>query len=722
MADEIAGCETGELGHGGTCALWVCSFLDELVRCGVRAAVVSPGSRSTPLAMAAFELSCRRPDLLRLYVDVDERGAAFFGLGMAKAGGGPVALICTSGTAVANYYPAVIEAETSRVPLVVLTGDRPPRLQGLGAPQTTDQLKIFGDHVRAFRAMPLPAAAARDLAFARQAAREAVLAATGGHARFAADGLLAQDDGRMPDAGAEGASADAVIAVEDIPVASFACEHMAGPVHLNFPFDEPLKPDFPTADAFAAQVAGSGSDAFSLARAGEPAGNGGCDPSGTGSLADFGSTSACAPFVPVRTALAPDAAREVLACIRSGRALVLAGEGSCSTLGEAREVVAWARKLRLPVLADPLSGLRSVDAAEVMDAYDTVFSWEGCPVPEVVIRFGRYPISKRATKRIAAAHPRCIVVDEGQTRDYEALGGLVVPASPIDFVRSCMDVAELLADGNGEHAGAYATPGQEAFMHAWTACNDEARARVERLGVPGGGIVQGDARFSSRGKCREATGVFADEEACSGELAEEEKVQQAGVFEGAVVRAVMELAPAGSCVFAANSMAVRAVDNFYLKSGKPLCLLANRGQNGIDGTVSTAIGAAQRFGQTTFITGDLTLQHDLGGLALQNELLANQPGTPPTIVIVLLNNDGGAIFDMLPQASDDPYFERLFLAPQRVDFEYAALAFGVPYRRVETAREFADCYRKRLCFPGISLIEVRTSLRGVKERYGAYWS
>lgn len=90
-----------------------------------------------------------------------------------------MALVCTSGTALANYYPAVIEAETSRVPLIVLSGDRPPQLQGLGAPQTTDQLKAYGSHVRSFRAMPTPRGRDRDIAFARQAAREAVLAALG---------------------------------------------------------------------------------------------------------------------------------------------------------------------------------------------------------------------------------------------------------------------------------------------------------------------------------------------------------------------------------------------------------------------------------------------------------------------------------------------------------------------------------------------------------------
>lgn len=166
--------------HEQATALWVAAFLDELTRWGVRDFVVSPGSRSTALAMAAFELSRRSPERARLYVDVDERGAAFLGLGLAKASGRPAALVCTSGTALANYYPAVMEAETSRVPLIVLSGDRPPQLQGLGAPQTTDQLKAYGDHVRAFRAMPLPDATDAGLGFVRQAAREVCLAALGG--------------------------------------------------------------------------------------------------------------------------------------------------------------------------------------------------------------------------------------------------------------------------------------------------------------------------------------------------------------------------------------------------------------------------------------------------------------------------------------------------------------------------------------------------------------
>ena len=186
-------------------ALFLSAFFDELRRCGLRDVVISPGSRSTPLAMVAFAAP------LNTYIDIDERGAAFFALGLAKASGRPVAIVATSGTAVANYLPAVLEAKSSRLPLVVLTGDRPLRLQDLGAPQTCDQLKVFGDAVRHFREMPEPRADGTSIAFARQAAREAMAAAAG-----VAEGSLGSGGGSLLD---------------------------AAPVHLNFPVDDPLKPD-----------------------------------------------------------------------------------------------------------------------------------------------------------------------------------------------------------------------------------------------------------------------------------------------------------------------------------------------------------------------------------------------------------------------------------------------------------------------------------------------
>src|SRR4051812_9608056 len=121
------------------------AFVEELARCGVRHAVLSPGSRSTPLAVAL-----ERQPAIDLTVIVDERSAAFFALGAAQATRTPVAILCTSGTAAANLHPAVCEADESAVPLVVLTADRPPELRGIGAGQTIDQLKLYGDAVRWF--------------------------------------------------------------------------------------------------------------------------------------------------------------------------------------------------------------------------------------------------------------------------------------------------------------------------------------------------------------------------------------------------------------------------------------------------------------------------------------------------------------------------------------------------------------------------------------------
>ena len=171
-------------------------------------------------------------------------------------------------------------------------------------------------------------------------------------------------------------------------------------------------------------------------------------------------------------------------------------------------------------------------------------------------------------------------------------------------------------------------------------------------------------------------------------------------------------------------MSVRALDTFYMKGGKELTVLCNRGLNGIDGTVSTALGAAQHFAHTTLLTGDLTLLHDLNALALQRELRVQRDagGAAPSIVIVLLNNNGGGIFDMLPQRSSDAYFERLFLTPQDVDFGAAAQAFGVPYAAADTLAAFDEAYRAALDVPGISLIEVRVPLEGLPERYAPYWS
>jgi 2-succinyl-5-enolpyruvyl-6-hydroxy-3-cyclohexene-1-carboxylate synthase len=134
-----------KLSQGDSNLLWAYALIDGLASCGVTQAVISPGSRSTPLVIA-----CDHHPAIQIGVQVDERCAAFFALGLAKQSQRPVILIATSGSAPAHWFPAVIEANHSTIPLILLTADRPPELHGWGANQTTDQQWLFGRHLRAF--------------------------------------------------------------------------------------------------------------------------------------------------------------------------------------------------------------------------------------------------------------------------------------------------------------------------------------------------------------------------------------------------------------------------------------------------------------------------------------------------------------------------------------------------------------------------------------------
>ncbi len=171
------------------------AFCDELARCGISGAVTSPGSRSTPL-VAALTNDGGFP----VYSQIDERSAGFFALGLAKSTGRPAVLACTSGTAAANYLPAVIEAYEARVPLIVCTSDRPPELRGIGAGQTIDQIKIYGDNVLSFTEVGVDELNRQTARWIRSLACRAAWTSLG---------------------------------------------QRCGPVHLNFPLREPLLPSTP---------------------------------------------------------------------------------------------------------------------------------------------------------------------------------------------------------------------------------------------------------------------------------------------------------------------------------------------------------------------------------------------------------------------------------------------------------------------------------------------
>jgi len=200
--------------------LWARAIIEELVRGGVEHAVVCPGSRSTPLALA-----CADHSGLRTWSVIDERSAAFFALGIGKASGRPALVVATSGTAGAHFYPAAIEAGMAHVPLVLLTADRPPELQGWGAPQTIDQRALYGAHARFWLDVGIPEASAPVLLQLRAQVARAV---------------------------------------------STACRSPRGAVHLNVPFREPLAPtpDAPLLDLGA--LAGEGRQGVPFTRVVSP--------------------------------------------------------------------------------------------------------------------------------------------------------------------------------------------------------------------------------------------------------------------------------------------------------------------------------------------------------------------------------------------------------------------------------------------------------------------
>ena len=165
-----------------------------LMMADVKAVVISPGSRSTPLAYAFAST-----EDLDVYMQVDERSAAYFALGLAKASGNPVVLLCTSGTAASNYHPAITEAYYARIPLIVITADRPHELREVGAPQAIDQIRMYGKHVK-----------------------------------YSVDFPLAENNPDIED----------FIDRHVSRALSVATSAPRGPVHLNVPFREPLLIDF----------------------------------------------------------------------------------------------------------------------------------------------------------------------------------------------------------------------------------------------------------------------------------------------------------------------------------------------------------------------------------------------------------------------------------------------------------------------------------------------
>lgn len=548
---------------------YVRSLLSGLKDHGVEQVVISPGSRSTPLAYGVVS-----DEDFKHSIQVDERSAAFFALGLAKASEKPVALLCTSGSAAANYFPAIVEAFYARIPLIVLTADRPHELRQVGAPQTIDQVKLYGNHVKWFFDFPVADAHDATMPFVYHQTTRGVLS---------------------------------------------SMTHPRGPVHFNVPFREPLMIDFE--HAIPAKKSKS-------------------------------SLTAHAHF----NQQAIEQLEEVLN--GSKRGVVVAGEMLVSELPQVESFLA---NLGWPVLADPLSNLRSTAHPElhslIVENYDALLKNEGlysALEPDTVIRIGAQPVSKFLGIFLQHAKPTNFLIVDEHPNFRDSLG---LVTHPISVLPSALEQISV-------------SPNSHETLPLWNDLNRLAQEEVRE---------------------------YIDTE----------------VDEGAYVGTLLHSLPEDSIVIASSSMPIRDLDTFYGRSNKKHTVFSNRGTNGIDGVVSTALGIQKACQKHIYLLiGDLAMLHDANGL-----LLSRYQQLDATIVV--LNNDGGGIFSYLPQSKEEVFFEKLFGTSTGLTFEHLAAMYQLPYTLIESKEQLSEMITEP--YTGLRILEIPTNRETNTDRHRALW-
>jgi len=571
---------------------WSRLLLASFAAAGVRDVVLSPGSRSTPFMVAAE----REPQLV-CHDSLDERAGSFFALGQARVTGRPSLLICTSGTAAAHYLPAVVEASLSYTPLLVLTADRPLELQDCAAPQTVDQIKLMGDHVRRFYELGTPEAAPSALIGLRRLAAQAV---------------------------------------------HYALWPTPGPVHVNARARKPLDP------TVAATAAGEALEV----RVGE--------------LIARPIVAAPPPIVH------PDLGaveRAAAVCRGTERGLIVCGPAPLRQRRLRDAVDRLARATGFPVLAESTSQLRlgaGRDGVVRCDAFDAVLrspSFRARHRPDVVVQIGAAPVSSGYWQyALAYTDVASIVLAPYGWQDPYSRATELILGDPLLALEQLERAIGTTASTASEWSDAFG----EADRRAWAVVDAD--------------VENGDDSFS----------------------------------EGAAVRTVLERVPHGSLLMLGNSLAVREVDTFCRPGSADVDILCQRGANGIDGIVAGAAGsAAAQEGPVTVLVGDVSFLHDLTGLAL-----AGRTGVP--VVVVVVNNNGGRIFEQLPLASVTglpPAVMEHVTTPHDAQLEHAALLFGHRYGAAQSPRELAELMDDAYVTRGCTVVEAKVSAHGAAEQH-----
>lgn len=595
--------------------LWAGVMVETLRRCGVGHAVIAPGSRSAPLTLAlALNSGIETTAVL------DERSAAFFALGIAKRTRRPVALVCTSGTAAANFLPAVVEAHYSQVPLIVLTADRPAQLRGVGAGQAIDQQKIYGSYTAYAHELPLPRFDL--LPYVRQAMLQA-------HLR--------------------------------------ALHPQGGVAHLNVPFEEPLAP---------------------LA---------GAEPLPPFNAHEFFAACQSASFPDIASSAPAHLPWDLEDALAFGaKGLIIAGPYALGAGGRQvepllKQASGW------PVLADVLSRLRHNDIPGLVRVahYDAILRDAKLAaelVPDFVLQLGPLPTSKTLRQWLATHRPRRFVVSTAVAELHDPLHGPVTPVI-----------------GSLAHlAAGFAMSGHNAYSRRWEQAQKlfgeklagklAAMADISKSAALPSAVSEKTAGKNIRSKPSVVATTSADSAPVDGEAATSESTLP---FEGCWPSVLAQALPAHTPVFVASSMPVRDAEAYWPLNDKGFQWYFSRGANGIDGTLSTALGVAHTAdAPAVLVTGDLSFLHDQNGLLIA-------PWFKGSLTVLLINNDGGGIFEHLPIASFNPPFEAYFATPQNVDFAKLAAAHSIRYHLAKDWSDIAKLFAK-LPKNGIRIIEIRT--------------
>ncbi len=563
---------------------WAFSLIHYFSLYGVAHAVISPGSRSTPLALA-----CEQHPNIKTWIQIDERSAGFFALGLAQQKHQAVILICTSGSAVANWFPAVVEANHSYTPLLLLSADRPAELQNCGANQTIDQQFLFGSHLRDFIALKHADKHLLNSSYLQQISRQAY---------------------------------------------KNSIKPKPGAVHINIPFREPLLPQSKNSNELNRTIQHLSQEVIA-------------------------ESLSIDPNILPSPSINSTALHSAVDIFNSGHGLIICGLlNQQEQEGFTQAVSLLATRLNCPILIDPLSKQRFRSSyASFIYNYDhflrqALTAKTVIDPPKWIIRFGQFPVSKALLNYLNSLEsPTLLISSYGDSLDPIHKAHQIFHTLPKEF---CTEVLKYSIKS-----------GSQAWLEQWQTLEQASEHCIEQS----------------------------------------LNTTVTNMFEGHIIHHLLKNIPENSLIFSGNSMAIRDFDTFITQNsakGKQINFFANRGTSGIDGNVSTFLGLlAHQKHYGVALLGDLSFYHDMNGLLIAQSLAVS--GYNATIIVV--NNNGGGIFNYLPQQSLNE-FDKLWKTEINLNFQHTAQLYNLAYTKINNKEQLEACLSNAFEQSGIQIVEV----------------